>query len=83
MAAIVYSLYVLVFTAMPVEYPVNAVDFNWAPVMFAAVMLFSLVYYFVRARKEYEGPVAYVIQRPLEERNEGLEGRTIATAKDG
>jgi len=35
-------------------------DFNWAPVIFVAVLLFCLLLYGARARKVYTGPVAMV-----------------------
>jgi hypothetical protein len=33
---------------------------NWAPVMFGAAMLFSLVYYLMYAKVSYKGPVVLV-----------------------
>lgn len=52
-----YGLYLMFFSVIPSGYPVTAVNFNWAPVMFVAVMLFATVHYVVYARKVYKGPV--------------------------
>lgn len=35
-------------------------DFNWASVIFGAVILFSVVYYSIRGHKTYHGPVVLV-----------------------
>ena len=53
----IYGLYLMFFSVIPSGYPVTAMNFNWAPVMFIAVMLFATVHYFVYARKVYKGPV--------------------------
>lgn len=58
----VYGLYLLVFSAMPGVYPVVPANMNWAPVIFGGVVLWSLLYYFVWARKVYQGPVVLVRQ---------------------
>ena len=54
-----YCLYLMVFVPFPVTLPVTAASFNWAPVMFGGVMLISLVYFLLYARKVYRGPVVY------------------------
>lgn len=58
---VLYGLYLLAYAAMPSVYPVTAADFNWAPVMFGGVMILSLSYYAVWARKSYHGPVVQVV----------------------
>lgn len=62
-AASVYGLYLMFFSVLPLEYPVTAVNFNWSPVMFIAVMGFAAVYYALVARKVYQGPV--VVCQPM------------------
>lgn len=57
-----YGVYLLAYAAMPGVYPVTAANMNWGPVMFGGVILLSLVYYVVWARKVYQGPVVYVRQ---------------------
>jgi len=61
--ASLYGLYLMFFSVIPAGYPVTAINFNWAPVMFVAVMLFATVHYVVFARKVYKGPV--VICQPI------------------
>lgn len=41
----------------------SAADMNWAGPIYGAVLLIALVYYIVRARHIYEGPVAMVMGR--------------------
>ncbi|KAF2722515.1 putative GABA permease [Polychaeton citri CBS 116435] len=59
---VLYGLYLLAYSAMPSVYPVTTANFNWAPVMFGAVMLLSLSYYALWARKLYKGPVVHASQ---------------------
>lgn len=58
--SIIYGWYLLVYSAMPGVYPVTAENMNWAPVMFAGVLILCLIYYLVWARKIYQGPVVKV-----------------------
>ncbi|KAK4890581.1 hypothetical protein LTR27_010743 [Elasticomyces elasticus] len=58
--ALLYSAYLIVFIAFPVTVPVTVETLNWAPVMFAGVVVLALVYYVLYARKVYDGPVAYL-----------------------
>ena len=62
-AGSVYGFYLMFFAVIPPEYPVTAANFNWSPVMFAAVMGFAAVYYMLFARKVYQGPV--VVCQPM------------------
>jgi hypothetical protein len=45
--------------------PVTAEGFNWASPIFVAVLLVALVYFLIKARHTYEGPVAYIEGRKL------------------
>jgi choline transport protein len=47
----------------PNSQPVTIDNFNWAPVMFMAVVIGSLITYFFKGRKVYFGPVAIVQDR--------------------
>jgi choline transport protein len=61
-AGSVYGFYLMFFSVL-LDYPVTAVNFNWSPVMFVAVMGFAAVYYMLYARKVYQGPV--VVCQPM------------------
>lgn len=52
-----YGFDLMFFAVIPPEYPVTAANFNWSPVMCFAVMGFAMIYYWLFARKVYEGPV--------------------------
>jgi len=41
--------------------------FDWVVVIFAAVMLFAMMVFLVKARKAYEGPVAKVMAHAEDE----------------
>jgi len=58
--ALAYCAYLIVFITFPVSVPVTVATVNWAPVMFAGVVVLALGYYLLYARKVYDGPVAYV-----------------------
>jgi choline transport protein len=62
--AFVYSFFVMFWVPWPpaAQKPFNAMTFNWSIVMFAAVLVFSLVYYVLHGRKGYAGPVTLVRQ---------------------
>jgi len=56
----VYSFFVLFWAGWPEQQSINAVTLNWAPVMFGATLVFSLVYYIFQGHKTYAGPVVLV-----------------------
>ncbi|GAM87006.1 hypothetical protein ANO11243_050270 [Dothideomycetidae sp. 11243] len=58
--AFTYSLWVIVFCCFPSMVPVSAANFNWAPVIFTGVLSIAGVYYLLKGRKKYEGPVVNV-----------------------
>ncbi|KAF2718641.1 amino acid transporter [Polychaeton citri CBS 116435] len=62
---ICYCVYLIIFLPWPIEVPVTAENFNWAPVMFVGIMILSALYYILWARKIYKGPVFLV--RPRED----------------
>ena len=55
--AIAFCLFLVVFLPFPTSLPVTALNMNYASVVFAGVILFSLVDWFVRGRKRYTGPI--------------------------
>lgn len=55
-----YSFFILFWSGWPEQQAITAVTLNWAPVMFGAVLLFSVSYYLVLGRKTYAGPVVLV-----------------------
>lgn len=58
-----YCVYLVIFLPWPGTQHVNAESMNWAIVMFAGIMAISAVYYVIRGRKAYMGPVVYVKDR--------------------
>ena len=60
LVAVVYSSFAMVFICFPVATPVQSASMNWAIVMFSAVLIIAMIYYFKHAHRVYVGPVAYV-----------------------
>jgi choline transport protein len=56
----VYSFFILFWAGWPEQQAITAVTLNWAPVIFAGVLIFSLSFYLVQGRKTYAGPVVLV-----------------------
>ncbi|KAK4983107.1 hypothetical protein LTR50_007416 [Elasticomyces elasticus] len=54
---LVLAFVMLFFPAVPNP---NAASMNWAILIFGVIVVFSLVYYYVKGRQEYEGPVEYI-----------------------
>jgi choline transport protein len=48
------------FAFWPTATPVTAASLNWSSVIFFGVLIIAMVYYVVKGRKEYAGPVALV-----------------------
>lgn len=55
--ACVYMLFVLFWSVWPSETPVDYTTMNYSVVVTGGVLILSGVWYFVRARKEYQGPL--------------------------
>jgi hypothetical protein len=58
--AFIYGLFAMAFIVLPGSSTFQASQFNWGPVMFAGVMVFALLYFFLGGRKWYAGPVTIV-----------------------
>ncbi|KAJ3487379.1 hypothetical protein NLG97_g6426 [Lecanicillium saksenae] len=55
--AIMYAIFILFFSFWPPAIPVQPSSMNYSCLVTGSVIVFSLGYYFVRARKQYNGPV--------------------------
>lgn len=61
MIALLYACWSFFWSFWPNAYQVTAVNFNWASVLFVGFMIICAAAYWLGARKEYEGPVAKVV----------------------
>lgn len=59
-AALLYSAWAFFWSFWPNSYQVNAVNMNWAVVLFVGLLALSIILYVTHARKVYEGPVVKV-----------------------
>ena len=55
--ACVYMIFVIFWSVWPPVTPVTASTMNYSIVVTGGVMILSGVWYFVRARREYHGPI--------------------------
>lgn len=55
--ACVYILFVLFWSFWPPEYPATAKTMNYSVLMTGAVLTFSVIYYFLRGKEQYLGPL--------------------------
>ncbi|KAK8010069.1 hypothetical protein PG990_009034 [Apiospora arundinis] len=53
----VYLIYVFFFSFWPAQVDITPANFNWAVLPFTVVILFSLLYYALWARRTYVGPI--------------------------
>lgn len=60
MLAVLYLSVVFIFSFFPASVAVDAENMNWSSLIYGATLVFSIVWFFVRGRKEYAGPVEYV-----------------------
>ncbi|KAM3418236.1 hypothetical protein BST61_g4237 [Cercospora zeina] len=58
--AICFLIVAYVFLFFPAAPNPAPPDMNWAILVYGVVVLFAFVWYFVRGRHEYDGPVSYV-----------------------
>ena len=54
---VLYSTYAFFWCFWPNGTPVDVTSFNWAVVMFVGLGIIAIVYYFIRGRHVYTGPV--------------------------
>lgn len=58
--ALIFLTPVIFFLTWPLATPVTAAGMNWSSVMLVGVLTIAMIYYVVKGRKEYVGPVMYV-----------------------
>ena len=55
-----YAGFIIVFSCFPVSTPVTTSTANWAPAVWGAVIVLSLIIYEVHGKKHYTPPVVFV-----------------------
>lgn len=55
--ALAYTVIVTVFSFFPPATPVTAVSMNWSCVVYGGTVIFGLVFWVVKGRKQWEGPL--------------------------
>jgi len=55
--ACVYMIFVIFWSVWPPATPVDATTMNYSVLVTGGVIIFSIIWYWVRGRKEYEGPL--------------------------
>ena len=58
--AVLFLVLVYVFAFFPLATPVELTTMNWSALIYGAVIIFSVCYYFIFGRHAYEGPVVLV-----------------------
>jgi choline transport protein len=59
-ASLMFLTPLIFFLTWPLATPVTAANMNWSSVMLVGVLIIATIYYVVKARHEYVGPVMYV-----------------------
>lgn len=57
---ILYLIVLTIFSFFPTAVMPSAADMNWSSFMFGVVMLFSIAWYYIGGREEYNGPIIEV-----------------------
>jgi choline transport protein len=58
--SVLYLILVFIMSFFPLATPVNPQSMNWNCLVYGAVVIFALIYYFVRGKYHYSGPVVHV-----------------------
>ncbi|KAI1083703.1 amino acid/polyamine transporter I [Whalleya microplaca] len=58
--AFVYSGFAMVFSCFPVGVPINTSTANWAPAVWAGVILLSFLSYIVHGKNQFTAPVMFI-----------------------
>lgn len=58
--AFLYSAFIIVFSCFPTDLPVDLGTANWAPLVWAGVIVISIVFYIVYGKRHYTAPVEFV-----------------------
>lgn len=64
--AFLYSAFIVIFCCFPLSLPVGLADANWAPLLWAAVIVLATVMYVTQGRRTYTAPVDFVEGRKAE-----------------
>lgn len=59
-ASLIYLVVFFVLSFFPVDKDPSLTVMNWACLMFGATIIFALLYYVIKGRRVYDGPVEYV-----------------------
>ncbi|RYN36518.1 hypothetical protein AA0119_g4934 [Alternaria tenuissima] len=62
LVSIVYTVYVSIFLLFPPYQPVTAQNMNYAPVVLGGVLILSAVWWFIKGKNEFVGPVMDTIE---------------------
>lgn len=65
MAACVYLVFIWIWSYWPSSLHVDGEDMNYSCLVLGVVVIISIVYYFVKARKTYRGPIVEVDLKTL------------------
>jgi choline transport protein len=60
--AVVYAIYVIIFLPFPPQLPVTASNMNYAGPVMGIVLVFALLDWGVRGRKQFQGPTVKVME---------------------
>ncbi|EMF12511.1 amino acid transporter [Sphaerulina musiva SO2202] len=58
--AFLYSAFIIIFCCFPTNLPVDLETANWAPLVWVAVIIISVVFYVVYGKTHYTAPVDFV-----------------------
>ncbi|KAI0020711.1 amino acid transporter [Xylariomycetidae sp. FL0641] len=58
--ACLYSIFILFWSFWPQTYQPTPDTANWSPLVFGSLFIFSIVWYFIRARTYFKGPIKEV-----------------------
>lgn len=61
LVALIYDVFLVIWLSFPPEPNPNAAAFNWGPVIFLAMTVIAMIFYFVAGRHQYRDPRTEVI----------------------
>ncbi|KAH8809392.1 amino acid/polyamine transporter I [Xylogone sp. PMI_703] len=80
--ACVYMVFVIFWSVWPPETPVTASTMNYSVVVTGGVLIFAGLWYMVRARREYKGPIVDQEAASILRRAGLLEGEEVAVEEE-
>jgi choline transport protein len=66
----VFLLISIVFSFFPPAVPVTLTSMNWSCLVFGTTTIFGLIFYAVKGRKQYNGPIFERSVLPFEDRSD-------------